>query len=685
MVGPWQTPISDVAVTAASFRDFRGSAMAMGERAPLALIDPPASGRMAIAEAVTNIAAARIGAIEKVKLSANWMCACGEEGEDAALYDTVEAVGMEFCPRLGVSIPVGKDSLSMRAAWRDSRGREHSIAAPLSLVVSAFAPVADIRATVTPDLKPEADSRLLLIDLGRGRNRLGGSCLAQVYSQVGDDTPDIEPEDVRRLFAAVQELIAGGLLLAYHDRSDGGFFVAAAEMAFGARTGLELTIDGLGEDPLAALFCEEIGALLQVRGADFERVLKVLAAHGLEDCTHMVGRPDSGGAERPDSSGPSGPDSGSAGPRDNDGPGQWPPGQRGGTGPDSGGASRADRCDIAIRRNGAELFRESAAELKAAWSELTFRMQALRDNPDCAEEERAFNADFSDPGPRYAVAFDPASTAPDKSEPKTQGIGLTAPRAAILREQGINGQVEMAAAFDAAGFEAVDVTMTDLIDGSADLSGFQALAACGGFSYGDVLGAGAGWARSILFNEPLRDMFAAFFERPGTVTLGVCNGCQMLAHLAALIPGSEGWPRFARNRSEQFEARQVTVEIEPTRSVLLSGMKGSRLPIAVAHGEGRVEFPEGGFERLSANRQLGLRYVDNRGQAAGQLPVQPERLGRGSGRGDQRRRTRHHHDAAPGAGLPQRAAFLPPPETGTHPRSARGSSCFAGRIALLCD
>ena len=458
MVGPWQTPIADVAVTAASFRDFRGSAMAMGERAPLALIDPPASGRMAIAEAVTNIAAARIGPIEKVKLSANWMCACGEEGEDAALYDTVEAVGMEFCPRLGVSIPVGKDSLSMRAAWRDSRGREHSIAAPLSLVVSAFAPVADTRATVTPDLKPEADSRLLLIDLGRGRNRLGGSCLAQVYSQVGDDTPDIEPEDVRRLFAAVQELIAGGLLLAYHDRSDGGFFVAAAEMAFGARTGLELTIDGLGEDPLAALFSEEIGALLQVRGADFERVLKVLAAHGLEDCAHMVGRPDSGGAERPDSSGPSGPDSGSAGPRDNDGPARP---ESGGTGPGSSSPSRADRCDIVIRQNGAELFRESAAELKAAWSELTFRMQALRDNPDCAEEERAFNADFSDPGPRYAVAFDPASTAPDKSEPKTQGIGLTAPRAAILREQGINGQVEMAAAFDAAGFEAVDVTMTE--------------------------------------------------------------------------------------------------------------------------------------------------------------------------------------------------------------------------------
>ena len=576
---------------------------------------------MAIAEAVTNIAAARIGAIEKVKLSANWMCACGEEGEDAALYDTVEAVGMEFCPRLGVSIPVGKDSMSMRAAWRDSRGREHSIAAPLSLVVSAFAPVADIRATVTPDLKPEADSHLLLIDLGRGRNRLGGSCLAQVYSQVGDDAPDVEPEDVRRLFAAVQELISEDLLLAYHDRSDGGLFVAAAEMAFGARTGLELTIDGLGEDPLAALFCEEIGALLQVRGADFERVLKVLAAHGLEDCAHMVGRPDSGGAERPDSSGPSGPDSGSAGPRDNDGPARP---ESGGTGPDSGGASHADRSEIVIRQNGAELFRESAAELKAAWSELTFRMQALRDNPDCAEEERAFNADFSDPGPRYAVAFDPASTAPDKSESEiTQGTCLTAPRAAILREQGINGQVEMAAAFDAAGFEAVDVTMTDLIDGRADLSGFQALAACGGFSYGDVLGAGAGWARSILFNEPLRGMFAAFFERPGTVTLGVCNGCQMLAHLAALIPGSEGWPRFARNRSEQFEARQVTVEVEPTRSVLLSAMEGSRLPIAVAHGEGRVEFPDGGYEQLSENDQLGMRYVDNRGQAAARYPFNP--------------------------------------------------------------
>ena len=688
MAGPWQTPISDVAVTAASFRDFRGSAMAMGERAPLALIDPPASGRMAIAEAVTNIAAARIGAIEKVKLSANWMCACGEEGEDAALYDTVEAVGMEFCPRLGVSIPVGKDSLSMRAAWQDSRGTGHSIAAPLSLVVSAFAPVADIRDTVTPDLKPEANSRLLLIDLGRGRNRLGGSCLAQVYSQVGDDAPDVEPEDVRRLFAAVQELIAGGLLLAYHDRSDGGLFVAAAEMAFGARTGLELTIGGLGEDPLAVLFSEEIGVLLQVRGADFERALAVLEAHGLEDCTHTVGWTDNNGAERPDSSCPSGPgssvsgrpdsggterpDSGSAGTRDNDEParpesrgtcqdssgagrqnsggparqesrgtrpnssctngpdnsGDGRPDSSGpnplnsrGTGP--GSSSRADPCDIVIRRNGAEIFRESAAELKAAWSELTFRMQALRDNPDCAEEERAFNADFSDPGPRYAVAFDPASTAPDKSESRPPGTSLTAPRAAILREQGINGQVEMAAAFDAAGFEAVDVTMTDLIDGRADLSGFQALAACGGFSYGDVLGAGAGWARSILFNEPLRDMFAAFFERPGTVTLGVCNGCQMLAHLAELIPGSEGWPRFARNRSEQFEARQVTVEVEPTRSVLLSGMEGSRLPIAVAHGEGRVEFPDGGFERLSATEQLGMRYVDNRGQIADAYPFNP--------------------------------------------------------------
>ena len=664
MAGPWQTPISDVAVTAASFRDFRGSAMAMGERAPLALIDPPASGRMAIAEAVTNIAAARIGPIEKVKLSANWMCACGEEGEDAALYDTVEAVGMEFCPRLGVSIPVGKDSLSMRAAWRDSRGADRSIAAPLSLVVSAFAPVADIRATVTPDLKPEADSPLLLIDLGRGRNRLGGSCLAQVYSQVGDEAPDVEPEDVRRLFAAVQELIARGLLLAYHDRSDGGLFVAAAEMAFGARTGLELNIDGLGGDPLAALFSEEIGALLQIRGADLERVLGVLEAHGLGDCTHEVGRPGSSGAGLQANDRPIGFESGDIAPRDSDGPGgphdggnppdSNRPGSRdsgetspdsrdsgpdsgdadpsssgspdiGGTGPNSGGTGpdRNDRCDIVIRRNGDLLFRESASKLKAAWSELTFRMQALRDNPDCAAEERAFNADFSDPGPRYAVALDPASTAPDKSESNPPGTGLTAPRAAILREQGINGQVEMAAAFDAAGFEAVDVTMTDLIDGRADLSGFQALAACGGFSYGDVLGAGAGWARSILFNGPLRDMFAAFFERPGTVTLGVCNGCQMLAHLAALIPGSEGWPRFARNRSEQFEARQVTVEIEATRSVLLSGMEGSRLPIAVAHGEGRVEFPEGGFERLSANCQLGMRYVDNRGQAADSYPFNP--------------------------------------------------------------
>ena len=480
-------------------------------------------------------------------------------------------------------------------------------------------------------------------------------------------------------------------------------------MAFGARTGLELTLDGLGGDPLAALFSEETGALLQVRGADLERALAVLEEHRLGDCTHEVGRPDSGGGGLQDNDGPIGsdsgdsgpqasggpggpddggnppdsnrpgspdsgetsPDSGSPGPRENGktrpgssgtdrldsgnpGPGSSQPGYpssgragpaSGETSPDSGdadpsssgspdiggacpdsgdtGPDRNDRCEIVIRRNGDLLFRESASELKAAWSELTFRMQALRDNPDCAAEERAFNADFSDPGPRYAFALDPASTAPDKSESNPPGTGLTAPRAAILREQGINGQVEMAAAFDAAGFEAVDVTMTDLIDGRADLSGFQALAACGGFSYGDVLGAGAGWARSILFNGPLRDMFAAFFARPGTVTLGVCNGCQMLAHLAALIPGSEGWPRFARNRSEQFEARQVTVEIEATRSVLLSGMEGSRLPIAVAHGEGRVEFPEGGFERLSANDQLGLRYVDNRGQAASRYPFNP--------------------------------------------------------------
>ena len=607
MVGPFQTPLSDVAVTAASFKSFRGSAMAMGERAPLALIDAPASGRMAIAEAITNIAAAAIGAIEKVKLSANWMCACGEEGEDAALFDTVEAVGMEFCPRLGVSIPVGKDSLSMRTVWEDDKGEAHAVVAPLSLVISAFAPVADIRATATPDLKDESDSELLLIDLGRGRHRLGGSCLAQVFNAVGDAPPDISPQDLRSLFAAVQQLLAEDLLLAYHDRSDGGLLATVAEMAFGGRRGVDMEVTTLGDDLLASLFAEEIGAVIQVLTADLERVRAVLQTHALSECVHGVGRPNDDGTIAIRHAGET---------AIGDGAAQPPP-----------LAVRPVTAAEAARRGADRIvYRRPAADLRARWSELTLHMQALRDNPDCAREEHEFNADFSDPGPRYAIAGGDTEPAPDKNQSlrPSPAMGGRRPRVAVLREQGINGQVEMAAAFDAAGFEALDVTMTDLIDGRSDLAQFQALAACGGFSYGDVLGAGVGWARSILFNEPLRDSFQAFFERGDTVTLGVCNGCQMLAHLAELIPGSAGWPHFARNRSEQFEARLVTVEVMPSRSLLLAGMTGSRLPIAVAHGEGRAEFADAGrLASLSDNRQLCLRYIDNRGEVAMRYPFNP--------------------------------------------------------------
>ncbi|MCY3735522.1 MAG: phosphoribosylformylglycinamidine synthase [Gemmatimonadaceae bacterium] len=594
MVGRWQVPVSDCAATLTGFRGHTGAVMAMGERTPVALVDGPAAARLAVAEAVTNLAAAPVGAIEKVKLSANWMCACGEDGEDAALFDTVRAVGLEFCPALGVSIPVGKDSLSMRAVWSDSTGRENTVAAPLSLVVSAFAPVTDVRGIVTPELKPEADTRLLLVDLGHGRDRLGGSCLAQVHGRLGEEVPDVEPADVRGLFAALQRLLAEGLLLACHDRSDGGLFVCAAEMAFAGRRGVRLRL-AEGADPLAALFSEEIGVLVQVRASHLERVRAEFAAHGLDACVHDAGSP-----------------------------------------------VEADAFEVCLGDDETPVYREDLGTLEQAWSELSYRMADQRDDPGCAREAYEIIADRADPGLTCRVPFDfgaraherePESTGDTEGPGRTRGVpfelGAPAvvdgrPPVAILREQGVNGQVEMAAAFDAAGCRSVDVTMTDLLSGRADLADFAGLAACGGFSYGDVLGAGAGWARTILFHDGLRRMFEDFFARGESFALGVCNGCQMLSLLSELIPGAEGWPRFTDNRSGQFEARLSSVEILPSSSVLLRGMEGARLPVAVAHGEGRAEFDDpADLERLAAGSRVSARFVDGRGAVASTYPANP--------------------------------------------------------------
>jgi len=567
MVGPRQVPVADVAVTTTSFEANTGSAMAMGERSPLALIDAPASGRMAIAEAITNIAAADIGEIGKVKLSANWMCACGEDGEDAALYDTVRAVGMDFCPDLGISIPVGKDSLSMRTRWRDRGGNEQEVVAPLSLVISAFAPVSDVRRTLTPQLDARPGTQLLLIDLGHGANRLGASCLAQVYNQIGDEGPDVAASDVAALFAAIQELNQQGRLLAYHDRSDGGLFATLVEMAFAGGCGLHVDISDLGADSTAALFAEEIGVVLQIDTADEKCVRALLTEHGLEESTITLGYP-----------------------------------------------TVDDR--VQIESAGRTVLDQPSTVLRAHWSELTYRMQAQRDDPECARQEKDAKTDFANMGLSASLSFDP------DCETRV-AVSANRPRLAVLREQGVNGQIEMAAAFDAGGFDAVDVTMTDLMEGRSRLDDFVGLAACGGFSYGDVLGAGAGWARGILFNDELREQFSRFFARTDSFALGVCNGCQMLSLLRELIPGTEDWPRFMRNQSEQFEARLVNVEIMESKSVLLQGMAGSRLPVAVAHGEGRAVFPGDGLERLRQQQQISMRYVDESGQATMRYPNNP--------------------------------------------------------------
>ncbi len=571
MVGPWQVPVADVAVTTSGYRAYCGEAMAMGERTPLAVLDGPASGRMAIGEAITNIAAAAIPSLGHVRLSANWMAACGEPGEDAALFDTVRAVGESLCPALGIAIPVGKDSLSMRTRWDSPQG-ERAVIAPLSLIVSAFAPAEDARRTLTPQLHLDrGDSLLLLADLGRGRNRLGGSALAQVYGCIGSTPPDLdEPAKLAALFAAVQALNEAGKLLAYHDRSDGGLMATLAEMAFAGHCGLDVDLGPLGAEPVAALFSEELGAVLQLREQQLEEVLELFATAGLADCVTVIGRP---------------------------------------TGDDR----------IRIRCGEHLLLDEPRGVLRDAWSQTSYRMQALRDHPDCAREEHAARLDDADPGLWAELAFDPDE---DIAAPYINAGAR--PRVAVLREQGVNSQVEMAAAFHRAGFEPVDVHMSELLAGRQTLDSFRGLVACGGFSYGDVLGAGEGWAKSILYHARARDQFEAFFQRSSSFALGVCNGCQMMAALKEIIPGAGLWPRFVRNRSEQFEARLSLVRVEPGSACLTAGMAGSVMPIVVSHGEGRAEFRDATHEQACLEAELvWLRYLDNHGRVASSYPANP--------------------------------------------------------------
>jgi phosphoribosylformylglycinamidine synthase len=576
MVGPWQVPVADAAVTATSYDVFTGEAMAMGERTPLALLDAAASVRMAIGEAITNLASAPIASLGDVKLSANWMAPAGHPGEDARLYDAVRAVGEDLAPALGIAIPVGKDSMSMSTVWREG-GREMRVTAPLSLIVSAFAPATDIRRALTPQLRrDQGETRLLLIDLGGGKHRLGGSALAQVFGQLGDVPPDLDdPVRLRGFFASIQELAAAGTLLAYHDRSDGGLFVTLLEMAFAGGCGVDVEVPA-GGDTLARLFAEELGAVIQVRTSDVEKVRECLAKHGLADALSECGQVTT-------------------------------------------------KNEIAVRANGEVRFAEKRSILRGLWSETTLAMQSLRDDPTCAAEEQASRCDADDPGLCVRPTYDPRA---DLAAPfLARGVR---PAVAILREQGVNGQVEMAAAFHQAGFEAVDVHMSDILAGRVSLDRFRGVAACGGFSYGDVLGAGEGWAKSILYSPRARDAFQRFFARPDTFTLGVCNGCQMVSNLKDVIPGAGHWPRFVRNRSEQFEARLALLRIEPSPSVLLAGMAGSLLPIAVAHGEGRAEFAsEEALEALDGSGLVAARFVDHHGQPTQHYPENPNGSPRG--------------------------------------------------------
>ncbi|GAB3483836.1 phosphoribosylformylglycinamidine synthase [Marinomonas epiphytica] len=571
LVGPWQVPVADVAVTTSSLDSYTGEAMTMGERTPVALLDAPASGRMAVGEALTNLAAAQITARKNIKLSANWMAAAGHEGEDEKLYQTVKAVGMELCPALDIAIPVGKDSMSMKTVWKEE-GQEKAVTSPLSLVISAFAPVADARKTLTPELQNKADTRLLLIDLGAGKNRLGGSVIAQVYNKLGQQTPDVDDAAaLAGFFDTTQALNAAGKLLAYHDRSDGGAFATLAEMSFASHLGLNIDMDALAADSAQvapALFNEELGAVVQVNDTD---VVEIIAAY------------QAAGVQVKEIATLSGDDS------------------------------------IRVRYQGEVLLEETRINWQRVWSETSYRIQALRDNPESAQQEFDNLLDVNDPGLSAHVTF-------DQNEELVADLIKAGekPKIAVLREQGVNGQVEMAAAFHKAGFTPVDVHMSDILEGRIDLAQFSGLVACGGFSYGDVLGAGEGWAKSILFNKVAREQFETFFHRPDTFALGVCNGCQMLSNLHELIPGAAHWPKFVRNESAQFEARLVQVEVQKSNSILLAGMEGSRMPIAVAHGEGQTEYrEEQDMATLEAASQVALRYVDNYGEATERYPFNP--------------------------------------------------------------
>lgn len=580
MVGPWQVPVADCAVTATSFDVYTGEAMAMGERTPLALLDAPASGRMAVGETVTNLAAARIEKMSDIKLSANWMAAAGHPGEDARLYDTVKAVGMELCPALGITIPVGKDSMSMKTRWQDE-GVDKSVTSPLSLVITGFAPVQDIRQTLTPQLRMDkGETDLILIDLGRGQNRMGASILAQVYSQIGQQVPDLDDaEDLKAFFAVIQGLNADGHLLAYHDRSDGGLLTTVLEMAFAGHCGLSLNLDALADDSSelpAVLFNEELGAVIQVRQDATPEVLAQFSAAGLDDCVAVIGQ-------------------------------------------------AVNNSDVSISFNGEPVFAGDRRLLQRQWAETSYRIQRLRDNAQGADQEFDLLLEEDNPGLSVKLGFDVNQ---DIAAPYIKkGVR---PQVAILREQGVNGQVEMAAAFDRAGFSAIDVHMSDILAGRVSLEEFKGLVACGGFSYGDVLGAGEGWAKSVLFNARARDAFQGFFERRDSFTLGVCNGCQMMSNLHELIPGTEFWPHFVRNRSEQFEARVAMVQIQESASIFLQGMAGSRMPIAIAHGEGHAEFEsEEALLEADLSGTVALRFVDNHGKVTETYPANPNGSPRG--------------------------------------------------------
>ncbi|WP_292931610.1 phosphoribosylformylglycinamidine synthase [Noviherbaspirillum sp.] len=591
MVGPWQVPVADCAVTTMSLEGYRGEAMSMGERTPLAVINAAASGRMAVGEAITNIAAAPIVDISDIKLSANWMAACGQSGEDAALFDTVKAVGMELCPALGISIPVGKDSLSMRTTWKDAEGSK-SVSSPVSLIVSAFAPVSDVRLSLTPQLRKDVgDTALILIDLGRGKNRMGASALTQVMQQIGNEVPDVDSaEDLKAFFEAIQLLNKERKLLAYHDRSDGGLFTTLSEMAFAGRTGVSVNLDILAMEgehasdsgeaknwagqiaerrndmTLRALFSEELGAVIQVRAEEKSDVMNVLRSYNLGACTHIIGKLN-------------------------------------------------NRDVIEFTRDAKVIYNQPRIDLQRLWSETSWRIARLRDNPACADAEYDRILDAADPGITPKISFDPQI---DVAAPFI-ATGVK-PKVAILREQGVNSHIETAYVMHKAGFTAVDVHMSDLIAGRARLDDFKGFIAVGGFSYGDVLGAGEGWAKTILFHARLAEQFAGFFNRDDTFALGICNGCQMMSNLKSIIPGAHAWPKFTRNKSEQFEARFAMVEVADSPSIFFQDMAGTQSPIAVAHGEGFADFSQTGDVKEAI---VVMRWIDNKGQVTEAYPYNP--------------------------------------------------------------